>query len=191
MLSPSDAGLFNAFPWLGRCEKCSEARWDEGGMLHMCFTKIIFHFTKSNLAEGSRAEALPKHLQISQPCLAPPILQKGMFLWSLDPKPRSSFVAGIDSHGLRKSPTCTQPQQTLNLNPQCHASPAPHSSKSPLQWCSPNNTPCLCVWVRARLPALPAGHSFASCRQCQAPAMHDMKTVARLRKQPGDIPWLV
>lgn len=87
-----------------------------------------FIFLRVTWLQASGLRLSQNHLQMLQTYLAPPILQKGMFLLFLDPKPRRSIIAGIDSHGLRKSPTSTQPHHIPNLNPQCHASPSPHSS---------------------------------------------------------------
>lgn len=122
----------------------------------MCSTKLIFHFSKSNLAEGIRTEALLKLAAniTDMPCSSHPAERHVFVLFRAQAK-KQLYCRGRFPWTEEKS-NSTQPHHTLNLNPQSHASPPPHSSTHQEPTYSDvhgTSTFSLHAWVTGRLPA--------------------------------------
>lgn len=120
-----------------------------GGMEEGCYLcaslRSSFIFLRVTWLKAAGPRLPQKHLQISDmPSSSYPAERHGFF-WSLDPKPRSSFIAGIDFHGLRKSPACTQPQQTLYLKLSAMQAPLPTAATAPYSDVPPTTPRCLSV----------------------------------------------
>lgn len=109
------------------------------------------------------------------------------------PQAKKQLIAEIDSHGLNKSPSSPQPHHTI---------PALTAMLAPLPTAAPTKGPPTAMCIEQHHVLSPCvGEGEAASTAQQTVALHhavstkhllwqDVKTVERLRKEPGDISWL-